>query len=91
MMVNVIFSFLLGTLPGIDNLAHVGGFVTGMFAGFLLLPKIYFGVWDRRIKQIFMFLAIPLLAGFTYVFLVSFWNGENQCTWCKYFNCIPGM
>jgi hypothetical protein len=78
-------------LPGVDNLAHVGGFVTGILAGLLLLPKIYFGMWDRRIKQTFMVLAIPLMAIFIYIFFASFQSGENKCSWCKHFNCIPGM
>jgi hypothetical protein len=82
---------LLTSLPYIDNLAHVGGFVSGILAGLLLLPKIYFGIWDRRLKQFGMIISIPGLVLFFWYFLTAFYAGENNCTWCQYFNCIPGM
>jgi membrane associated rhomboid family serine protease len=89
----ILFSFAIGLLPYVDNLAHVGGFLFGLLAGLLLMPKIYFGRWDKRRKRILMILAIPALVVFFYIFVTSFYsaNTGKLCEFCKYFNCIPGM
>ncbi len=34
-IINLLFGFLI---PGIDNLAHIGGLVTGLVAGLLFVP-----------------------------------------------------
>ncbi len=36
----LISSELLGLLPGIDNYAHVGGLIEGVFAGLVLMPSL---------------------------------------------------
>ncbi|KAI8923148.1 rhomboid family-domain-containing protein [Entophlyctis helioformis] len=91
MILNIIFSLLLGTLPYIDNLAHVGGFITGLLLGILFMPKIYFGKWDRRRKYALMVAALPSLIVYFALTINSFYDGTNTCGWCKYANCIPGM
>jgi hypothetical protein len=91
MLANIIFSLLVGTLPYVDNLAHVGGFVFGLLAGILIMPKIYFGKWDRRRKLFLMILAAPGILILAYIFTKSFYDSYNFCTFCQYFNCIPGM
>ena len=37
--------------PGVDNWAHVGGFVFGLLASIVFLPYITFGAWDRLRKR----------------------------------------
>ena len=91
MILNVAFSLLIGTLPGVDNNAHVGGFVFGILSGLLLMPKIYYGKWDRRLKQLGMAVAIPAAAVLLYLFLNSFYTNFNFCPGCKYFNCVPSL
>lgn len=91
MVINILISLGIGTLPYVDNNAHVGGFVFGILAGLLLMPKIYYGKWDRVIKQFFMTIALPLAAILLYFFLNNFYTGYNFCPGCKYFNCITGM
>lgn len=89
--VQVIIALGIGLLPVIDNFAHIGGFFTGLLAGCLLLPKIYYSKADRMRKNILVFVSIPLLVGlFTYGF-VNFYSsyGANECSWCKYLDCIP--
>jgi hypothetical protein len=88
---NIIFSLMIGTLPYVDNLAHVGGFLFGLLSGLILMPKIYFSRWDRMRKLTLTVLAIPALGFCFYIFARSFYDGHNFCTFCKYFNCIPGM
>ena len=38
--------FALGTLPYVDNVAHVGGFVNGILAALIFIPYITFGKFD---------------------------------------------
>ena len=87
----ILVSFLVGMLPGVDNLAHVGGFIFGILSGLIFMPKIYFGIWDRRRKVFATFLAVPLLVLAFGLFAYSFYTGAQICPWCQYFNCIPGM
>ena len=91
MVAMIIFSFLIGMLPGVDNLAHVGGFIFGILSGLIFMPKIYFGIWDRRRKVLATVLAVPLLVLALVMFAYSFYTGARICSWCQYFNCIPGM
>lgn len=41
LMVDIVISFVLGLLPGLDNFAHIGGFVMGLMLGLTVLhsPK----------------------------------------------------
>jgi hypothetical protein len=91
MIFNIAISLGIGLLPYVDNNAHVGGFIFGIFSGLLLMPKIYYGKWDRRIKQFLMFASLPAIGYLGYYFVTSFYFGVNFCPWCKYINCIPGM
>lgn len=37
LMVDIVISFVLGLLPGLDNFAHIGGFVMGLMLGLTVL------------------------------------------------------
>jgi membrane associated rhomboid family serine protease len=91
MLGNIIISLLMGTLPYVDNFAHVGGFLFGIPAGLLLMPRIYYGKWDRRRKQFLMVISLPVLILMFYLVLQSFYVPGNTCQVCNYLNCIPGM
>ncbi|KAI8851687.1 rhomboid family-domain-containing protein [Chytridium lagenaria] len=87
----ILLSFLIGMLPFIDNFAHVGGFFCGIFAGLIFMPTIHYSKADGRVKITLMILSIPVII-LIYVFLFrGFYTGQNDCPWCKYINCIPGM
>ena len=93
MLLIILISFLIGTLPNVDNMAHIGGFYCGLMAGLIFVPTVHFSTWDGRIKRAFFVLAIPGLI-VLYVFLVKgFYDGDvaGKCEFCKYLNCIPGM
>ncbi|KAI8813857.1 rhomboid family-domain-containing protein, partial [Cladochytrium replicatum] len=86
----IIISFGIGMLPFVDNFAHVGGFVTGLFAGLLLIPTIHFGKGDKWRKLGFRIASVPVLIAI-YVFLIQSFVTGAECSWCKYVNCIPGL
>lgn len=52
----IIALMLIGTLPWVDNWAHIGGFVFGLFAAIVFLPYITFGRADK-IRKRFDFLS----------------------------------
>jgi uncharacterized membrane protein len=61
----------VGTIPFIDNWAHVGGFFFGIIGAIIFLPFLTFGSWDSFKKKCLVFLCIPILIVMTFVlFLV---------------------
>lgn len=86
----ILVLFTLGLLPWIDNFAHLGGFVCGIFLSFIFLPYICFGEFDRNRKRIQMVVCCVLLAGFfTLGFVLFYVRPITECSWCQYFNCVP--
>ncbi|RKP18511.1 hypothetical protein ROZALSC1DRAFT_29814 [Rozella allomycis CSF55] len=86
----LVVSFSIGLLPGIDNFAHIGGFVTGILASCILTPKIFYSSWDKGRKIILMIICFPILVGlFLYGFLAFYSNISSTeiCSWCKYLDC----
>eukprot|EP00038_Savillea_parva_P010092 m.187851 g.187851 ORF g.187851 m.187851 type:complete len:615 (-) comp17209_c0_seq1:177-2021(-) len=83
---------MIGTLPFIDNWAHVGGFVFGIFSAIIFLPYLTFGVMDSLRKRFFMCLSIPLLVSLFFIgFMIFYLVQETQsfCPSCKYVQCVP--
>eukprot|EP00123_Amoebidium_parasiticum_P013877 comp22203_c0_seq2/m.32657 comp22203_c0_seq2/g.32657 ORF comp22203_c0_seq2/g.32657 comp22203_c0_seq2/m.32657 type:complete len:437 (-) comp22203_c0_seq2:121-1431(-) len=90
LFVVIFFSLFIGTLPWIDNFAHMGGFLFGIPAAVVFLPYITFGKWDRRRKILLIVVgAVGLIVFFVGGFILFFTKTETFCTWCLYFNCIP--
>ncbi|KAJ3065618.1 hypothetical protein HDU98_011045 [Podochytrium sp. JEL0797] len=87
----IVLSFLLGTLPYLDNFAHVGGFFCGFLAGLIFMPTIYFSKRDKIIKITLQVVAVPTLILVYVLMIMGFYNVWDNCTWCKYLTCIPGM
>mmetsp|Transcript_20701 Transcript_20701/g.53805 ORF Transcript_20701/g.53805 Transcript_20701/m.53805 type:complete len:626 (+) Transcript_20701:159-2036(+) len=83
---------MIGTLPFIDNWAHVGGFVFGVMASIIFLPYLTFGVMDSIRKRCLMCMCIPLLVCTFFVgFMIFYLVQETQtfCPGCKYVQCVP--
>jgi Mn2+/Fe2+ NRAMP family transporter len=87
----LLVSFLLGLLPSIDNMTHIGGFLTGLFSGVTILPNINFGHRERRIKTALRWLFVPILVLWYSGLSVAFVGGDagKSCPWCKYLDCVP--
>lgn len=103
LIVIVVINLAVGILPHVDNFAHIGGFLTGILLGFILLPRPQFGWLERHngarvtskykgYQYVLLVASLMLLiAGFT-VGLVMLFRGVNayeRCHWCRYASCVP--
>ncbi|KAJ1692120.1 hypothetical protein LUZ63_008818 [Rhynchospora breviuscula] len=94
----IVLNLAVGTLPHVDNFAHIGGFITGFLLGFVLLPRPQFGWMHRhdlpqssqpRSKYkpyqyvLWVVSLLILLAGFT-VSLVMLFKGKNGNDHCHW-------
>lgn len=48
LIVMILINLAIGILPHVDNFAHIGGFLTGILLGFILLPRPQFGWLERQ-------------------------------------------
>lgn len=48
LLIIVAINLAVGILPHVDNFAHIGGFLTGLLLGFILLPRPQFGWVERQ-------------------------------------------
>lgn len=86
----VLFFFLLGLLPWLDNWAHLFGFFFGFLLAFALMPYVSFGQFDKRRKIISIIVCLGGAIGlFTILVLVFYVAPLTDCHWCVYLNCIP--
>lgn len=126
MLAEIIISFVLGLLPGLDNFSHLGGFAMGLLTAILLLKDPFFvyqdGIitysgddsiwqefvnnwnpfynWESKIaSRVYMWFGVrvvclALMVLFIALLVNNFFGkleltNDKDCTWCKYFNCIP--
>jgi len=82
-------ALFFGTLPYVNNWAHVGGFLFGGVAGWTFLPWRAFDYWDRASKRFFGTLALAsLVVAFAALLSIFFAGIKAECAWCQQFNCI---
>jgi hypothetical protein len=55
MLGGIIFSFLMGLLPGVDNFAHLGGFIMGVLSGIVFIPAMHIGAYVSWTCLCFLF------------------------------------
>ncbi|CAM0138882.1 unnamed protein product [Umbelopsis sp. WA50703] len=91
--ITTIISLVLGLLPGLDNFAHLGGFIIGIVAGIMLINtrrratrqfKIF--TWIARLC------ALVLLIVIFVVTIKEFYEVADPskiCPNCKYLSCLP--
>ncbi|KAJ1658323.1 hypothetical protein IWQ61_002425 [Dispira simplex] len=80
----------LGLLPYVDNFAHIGGFLTGIFAGLIFLSNLSLDKYTFRIRIVSWIIAVAVIIILFAVALTTFYNSDDPtkiCSWCKYLSC----
>ncbi|KAM9482229.1 inactive rhomboid protein 2-like isoform 1-T4 [Clarias gariepinus] len=85
----VLFLFLCGLLPWIDNIAHIFGFLSGLLLSFAFLPYVTFGTFDKYRKRILIMLSLLVYMGLFSSLIVWFYIYPIDWTWLEYLTCIP--
>ena len=101
----VVVLFLLGLLPFIDNLAHIGGFVFGLFTSGIIIP---YGPYRKLqehntipsagenkkdvfliIKIVLVLVGIPVVLALFVLFFLLFYLVQDTWEGFGYLSCIP--
>ncbi|KAM5135773.1 inactive rhomboid protein 2 isoform 1-T2 [Mantella aurantiaca] len=85
----VLFLFLFGLLPWIDNIAHIFGFISGLLLSFAFLPYITFGTADKYRKRVMIIIALVVFIGLFASLVIWLYVHPINWTWIEYFTCIP--
>ncbi|KAG6535447.1 hypothetical protein ZIOFF_000420 [Zingiber officinale] len=64
LVVIIVLNLAVGILPHVDNFAHIGGFISGFFLGFVLLIRPQFG-WVNKKKVPHGYIATKLKSKYT--------------------------
>jgi len=91
MLVELIVGIAIGYIPYVDNFAHIGGFLMGLFVGTMLYPVISTTKRHKLITWGFRLAAIPV-AIILYVLLTrNFYTSDPYaaCSGCRYLSCFP--
>jgi len=90
LMFKLVLFLGIGTLPYIDNFAHVGGFFAGIVSGIVFLPYLVFGTADGMRKKLLQIVCTLCLFALVIGLLHKFYTDrEITCSWCHYVNCVP--
>ncbi|CAG8780175.1 1829_t:CDS:2 [Gigaspora margarita] len=91
LLLMIIFSFLLGLLPGLDNFSHIGGFLMGLTTGLALNPTYNFSKFHKYANIILRIIAVGISALIFYLLIENFYAGDpnEKCPWCRYLSCLP--
>lgn len=98
----VLFLFLLGLFPFIDNFAHIGGFVFGFLLSGILVPYHSLDYVDKKkkmekpkydiyriIKWGMVIAGIPAVILLFVLFFILFYVVQDTWDGFRYLNCIP--
>ncbi|EJW88892.1 hypothetical protein WUBG_00197 [Wuchereria bancrofti] len=82
--------FAIGTLPWVDNWAHLFGFIFGILISLAVLPYIQTKRHNRTRRIIIVVTSLSTaLSLFVVLLAVFYWPSGFSCVYCEYFNCIP--
>uniref|UniRef100_A0A8C7Y5M3 Inactive rhomboid protein n=1 Tax=Oryzias sinensis TaxID=183150 RepID=A0A8C7Y5M3_9TELE len=85
----VVFLFLCGLLPWIDNIAHIFGFLSGLLLSFAFLPYIIFGTFDKYRKRIMIVISMLVYVGLFASLIIWFYIYPINLNWLEYLTCLP--
>uniref|UniRef100_A0A915Q6U7 Peptidase S54 rhomboid domain-containing protein n=1 Tax=Setaria digitata TaxID=48799 RepID=A0A915Q6U7_9BILA len=82
--------FAMGTLPWVDNWAHLFGFIFGILISLAVLPYIQTKRHNRAVRLLIVIASLSTVIGLFVILLALFYLPSNfDCPYCEYFNCIP--
>uniref|UniRef100_A0A1A8LEV0 Inactive rhomboid protein n=2 Tax=Nothobranchius pienaari TaxID=704102 RepID=A0A1A8LEV0_9TELE len=85
----VLFLFLCGLLPWIDNIAHIFGFLSGLLLSFAFLPYVTFGTFDKYRKRILIAVSLLAYVGLFSSLIIWFYVYHINLYWLEHFTCLP--
>ncbi|XP_035985502.1 inactive rhomboid protein 2 [Fundulus heteroclitus] len=85
----VLFLFLCGLLPWIDNIAHIFGFISGLFLSFAFLPYLTFGTFDKYRKWVLIVVSLLAYVGLFSSLVVWFYIKPINLHWLEHLTCLP--
>ncbi|KAM6939692.1 inactive rhomboid protein 2-like [Xenentodon cancila] len=85
----VLFLFLCGLLPWIDNIAHIFGFLSGMLLSFAFLPYVTFGTFDKYRKRVLIIISLLVYIGLFASLVVWFYIYPISWHWLEHLTCLP--
>lgn len=85
----VLFLFLCGLLPWIDNIAHIFGFLSGLLLSFAFLPYVTFGTFDKYRKRILIAVSLLFYVGLFASLMVWFYIYPINLHWLEHLTCLP--
>jgi membrane associated rhomboid family serine protease len=93
LLVTIVIALAVGLLPGVDNFAHIGGFIMGIVTGFVFLPHLSYGKSAWKCKLFVLLGCIPLMFALFAIGLSVFYSSVDAhgwCDWCQNLNCAGG-
>ncbi|XP_019358586.1 PREDICTED: inactive rhomboid protein 2 [Gavialis gangeticus] len=85
----VLFLFVCGLLPWIDNIAHIFGFLSGLLLSFAFLPYITFGTMDKYRKRVMIIVSLVVFTGLFASLVVWLYVYPINWHWIEHLTCLP--
>ncbi|XP_049626981.1 inactive rhomboid protein 2 [Suncus etruscus] len=85
----VLFLFVCGLLPWIDNIAHIFGFLSGLLLAFAFLPYITFGTSDKYRKRALILVSLLVFAGLFASLVIWLYVYPINWPWVEHLTCFP--
>ncbi|KAM5274784.1 inactive rhomboid protein 2 isoform 2-T2 [Ctenodactylus gundi] len=85
----VLFLFVCGLLPWIDNIAHIFGFLSGLLLAFAFLPYITFGTSDKYRKRALILVSLLAFAGLFASLVLWLYIYPVHWPWIEHLTCFP--
>ncbi|KAL5635958.1 hypothetical protein ACGC1H_004682 [Rhizoctonia solani] len=89
--IDLIIGVALGFVPGVDNFAHLGGFLMGLLTAIVFYPVISTTKTHKAVMWFCRLAMIPVAVILFVVLIRNFYKSDPYaaCQWCRYLSCIP--